>query len=149
MTAEPVTGGCLCGAVRYQADGPPNHASLCHCRMCQRHFGNAIGGYASFPRARLRFTKGAAKNYRSSDFAQRGFCAACGSPLTYEYSGAPERISVTLGSLDQPERFPPSVHWGIESQVPWLHIDDDLPRHRTEDDPEFQEFAQAAAEGCG
>jgi len=143
MTADPVTGGCLCGAVRYEADGPPDHVSLCHCRMCQRHFGNPIGAYAAFARTRLRFTEGAAKTYRSSGFAQRGFCATCGSPLTYEYTGAPERISVTIGSLDQPGRFPPAVHWGIESQVPWLHIDDDLPRHRTEDDPEFKAFATA------
>ena len=143
MTAESITGGCLCGAVRYEADGPPDHASLCHCRMCQRHFCNAIGGYASFSRETLRFTKGAAKIFRSSDFAQRGFCADCGSPLTYEYTSAPDRLSMTLGSLDHPERIPPRVHFGIESQVPWLHIDDDLPRHRTEDDPDFQTFAAA------
>ncbi len=143
MTAESITGGCLCGAVRYEADGPPDHASLCHCRMCQRHFGNAIGGYASFSRESLRFAKGTAKIYRSSDFAQRGFCADCGSPLTYEYTSAPDRLSMTLGSLDHPERIPPRVHFGIESQVPWLHIDDDLPRHRTEDDPDFQTFAAA------
>jgi len=151
MSGAPITGGCLCGAVRYEADGPPSDTSYCHCRMCQRHFGNPVGVYASFADDRLRFVKGAPRIYRSSDFGQRGFCAACGTPLTYQYVRKPERISVSVGSLDHPERFAPEVHWGIESQVPWLHIADDLPRRRTDEDPEMAELGPGAnaAAGCG
>jgi hypothetical protein len=147
MTTEPITGGCLCGAVRYEATVAPTDVSYCHCRMCQRHFGNPVGVYVSFPDNGLRFTKGKPKLYRSSDFGQRGFCADCGTPLSWVYVRKPERISVSVGSLDHPERFPPVEHWGIESQIPWLHIDDDLPRRHTDEDPEMAEFGPGAAAG--
>ena len=56
MTSPAVTGGCLCGRVRYEADEAPSRTHYCHCRMCQRHFGNAFGMYTSFLTDRLRFT---------------------------------------------------------------------------------------------
>jgi hypothetical protein len=148
---ESITGGCLCGAVRYAATAAPSDVSYCHCRMCQQHFGNPVGVYASFPDHQVRFTKGTPKNYRSSEFGQRGFCADCGTPLTYTYVRRPEQISVSVGSLDHPERFPPSVHWGIEGQVPWLHIDDGLPRRHTDDDPEMAVYGPGtgAMADCG
>ena len=148
-SAGRITGGCLCGAVRYEATRAPNDVSYCHCRMCQQHFGNPVGTYAAFADGDLRFTKGSPKVFRSSEFGQRGFCAKCGTPLTFQYLRKPDRISVTIGSLDHPEDFPPTVHWGIESRISWLHIDDDLPRHRTEDDPEMAEFGPGALAGCG
>jgi len=145
MTAERITGGCLCGAVRYAADGPPSDVSYCHCRMCQQHFGSPFGTYVYLPTDRFRFVKGAPRHHRSSGFARRGFCADCGSPLTFEYLQEPERLSVTIGSLDHPERVPPEQHWGIESQFAWLRIADGLPRHRTEEDPDFRRYAAGAS----
>ncbi len=139
--AAPVTGGCLCGAVRYAASVAPTKTSYCHCRACQRHFGAAAGMYTNFPSAEFRFVKGKPKRYRSSSFAERGFCAACGSSLTFQYFRRPEIIGVAVGSLDHPEIVRPEVHWGAESQLPWFELGDGLPRWRTEDDPDFVALA--------
>ena len=134
MSAPVTTGGCLCGAVRYEADVPPSRTSYCHCRMCQRHSGSAVLVYTNFPTASFRFVKGRPRLYRSSDIAERGFCADCGSPLTFQYFARQERIAIAVGSLDHPEAAQPEVHWGVESQLSWLAIADDLPRRRSDED---------------
>ena len=92
-------------------------------------------------------TRGAAKFYKSSDFAERGFCETCGSRLIYRAFGDPF-VSVEVGSLDRPGDVTPEYHTGVEGRVPWLSIDDDLPRLRTDDNPEFH-AVKAAAEGEG
>ena len=71
MMAEKTTGGCLCGAIRYEADEPPNQVYACHCRMCQRHTGSAFWAGAKFPPDTFRFTKGEPKVYRSSKILER------------------------------------------------------------------------------
>lgn len=134
--AATITGGCLCGAIRYEASVPLTDVHYCHCRMCQKAFGNLFGVFGSVPRAALRFTAGSPKLYPSSPFAERGFCAACGTPLTFRYLKS-DWIAVSIGSLDRPEAVRPEIHWGIESQVPWLAINDDLPRKPIEGDPEY------------
>ena len=136
--ALPIAGGCQCGAVRYESSAPPIRPSLCHCRMCQMAYGNVFGALVSFPWQSFRFTAGAPKLYRSSKIALRGFCAACGTPLAFADDAEPEQVAVTIGSLDHPEIAPPVVHWGVESWVPWLRMDDGLPRLRAEDDSEFR-----------
>ncbi|MDP6475419.1 MAG: GFA family protein [Alphaproteobacteria bacterium] len=134
----PINGGCLCGAVRYEASEPPHHAEYCHCRMCQRHTGSAVGVYAAIRAGGLRITRGAPKFYKSSDICERGFCADCGSTLMDRYFDPDDPyIWVGVGSLDHPEYAPPNQHFGIESQLPWLTIDDDLPRAHSENDPGF------------
>src|SRR5438445_1159075 len=97
------TGGCQCGAVRYQLLTPPEHACLCHCRMCQRASGQPFMAFASVRREDLRWTRGSPSTFVSSNVAERNFCSACGTPLTYHRveSGS---IAVTIGSLDTPNR---------------------------------------------
>jgi len=138
------SGGCLCGAVRYESSVAPSDASYCHCRMCQQSVGNAFAIYADFPTAAFRFVAGAPKVYRSSPFAERGFCADCGTPLTFQYVARPERISVTHGSLDDPAAYPPQRHEGVEGWLSWLKMNDGLPHETTEQDPEFQHLRAAA-----
>jgi len=132
-----ITGGCLCGAVRYEVSQTPDEdIGYCHCRMCQKALGGLFGCFVIFTGAEkantFQFILGAPKLYKSSARAERGFCAECGTPLLFRDSKA---IAVTLGSLDHPEEFPPKSHSGIESQVPWLTIDNGLPRWKTVDDP--------------
>ncbi len=141
----PVTGGCLCGAVRYEATEPPQKAGYCHCRKCQKRTGNLFYPYTSFRREAFRFTQGEPKFYRSSEWCECGFCANCGTHLIVQYLHDNDTGIVSTGSLDHPEDWPPMKHVGIESQVPWLVIHDDLPRTRTEDEPTFV-AAQAAVE---
>ena len=132
------TGGCLCGAVRYEARDPPLKIGYCHCRMCQKASGApcAVGVY--FANRIFRFTRGQPKFYKSSQIADRSFCADCGSRLLYRPSGS-ESVAVEVGSLDRPEDAPPSYHTGVESKIYWFSVDDTLPRKRT-DDQDFREL---------
>ena len=139
MAETRITGGCLCGAIRYEADHLPWGSGYCHCRMCQQSVGNVFGLYAAFRRSGFRYTRGEPKRYRSSDIALRGFCEACGTPLTFEYDHDRDNLDVTLGSLDNPEQVRPTHHTGMESAVSWLKIDDGLPRKRTEESKSFQD----------
>ena len=146
MSAQPktITGGCLCGAVQYEVEGTPNDVGYCHCRMCQRASGGLFGYFVMFSKRTFRLTQGEPKFYKSSAWAERGFCANCGTPLFMRDTS--EDIGIMGGSLDHLEEFPPIDHSGIESQVPWLKIDDDLPRWKTEDDPYFVAAMQAEAD---
>ena len=130
-----ITGGCQCGAVRYALSATPTAADLCHCRMCQKATGGPFLAAAGVPPAHLAWTRGAPATFRSSSLAERGFCAACGTPLTFRYVDA-DRISVTLGSLDQPDSVAPSGHIGVEARVAWWPAVASLPDRTTEqDDP--------------
>ena len=128
-----LTGGCQCGAVRYRLLEAPTGASICHCRMCQKAFGSYFAPLAGVPPGKLEWTRGRPAIYRSSEAAERGFCAACGTPLTFHYVGS-NRISVSLGSLDDPSRAPPERAYGLESKVGFFAALEGLPGTRTEED---------------
>lgn len=132
MSAPFATGGCQCGAVRYALKAEPFGADFCHCRMCQRAVGNVFAAYADLNAADVEWMKGAPATFKSSSLAERGFCATCGTPLTYAPTNAPY-LSVTLGSLDDPGLVPIRVHHGVEARVSWLCLNDGLPEHRTGD----------------
>ena len=142
--STPVAGGCLCGAVRYEAIGEPI-VSYCHCRMCQQAYGALYGLFAVFPVETFRFTRREPAYYPSSPWAKRGFCANCGSPIDFRYAGSPT-LGVLIGTLDHPENCPPNSHHnGIESKVPWHVITDDLPRRRS-DESDWLKTAQASVQ---
>ena len=132
-----VTGGCLCGNVRYEVTEKALGSMLCHCRMCQKFSGAPILGGTTFETEALRFTKGGPKFYQSSKIAERGFCGDCGTALVYRglIGVWPKWIMIFTASLDEPEKFPPTYHLGIESSMPWLDIHDDLPRTMCKDSP--------------
>jgi hypothetical protein len=127
------TGGCLCGAIRYEAEVEATENWYCHCRMCQKATGGAVSTSAIVPKANLRITRGQPKFYRSSRPVERGFCADCGSPLFFRPFNE-DWISVMSGTLDDPELAPPQGHYGIESWVSWLKIEDELKREITQED---------------
>ncbi len=103
MIETPLTGGCQCGAIRYRI-GRLGCASICHCRMCQKAFGGFFGPLVSA--YDVEWTRGERSCFHSSNRNWRGFCAQCGTPLTYEFDGG---IEIAIGSLDAPERAAPSV----------------------------------------
>jgi hypothetical protein len=117
--SERITGGCQCGAVRYALSEAPSSADICHCRMCQKAFGSFFAPLTGVPMDAFTLTRGTLAIFKSSDQAERGFCSACGTPLTFRYVDRP-RISVSIGSLDEPERFPPQTRSGIEGRLPWF-----------------------------
>jgi len=121
-----LTGGCQCGAVRYRLEGEPTGASVCYCRMCQKASGGPFMAFAGVRLAELVFTRGAPKTFVSSSAAERGFCAACGTPLTYRLFDR-DRISFTIGSLDDPGALAPAIQYGVESKPPWVESIFGLP----------------------
>jgi len=154
MSAKPskVTGGCLCGAIRYEASEPPINAGICHCRMCQKSTGSAFMVIAGFSRTALRFTEGEPKLYKSSAIMEKGFCSNCGSLLFDKFIVGslrrnPNIVWIQLGTLDHPEVVSLKFHSGVESQLPWVHFDDGLPRNRCDDDPNLAEALAAAEAG--
>lgn len=124
-----LTGGCQCGAVRFACE-ELGRASICHCRMCQKAFG---GFYGPLVTARgLVWTRGAPQHFRSSNKVRRGFCATCGTPLTFEVDGA-SAIDVAIGAFDRPEAIPPVIQVGIESRLPWVNRLGDLPERNADE----------------
>lgn len=111
-----LSGGCQCGAVRYSIPVPAKGVHLCHCRMCQKAVGNYFAALAPAPRDQIQWTRGAPAVFRSSTAAERGFCAACGTPLTFAYAGG-ATVHVSIGSLDDPNAVTPDIHYGVEARV--------------------------------
>ena len=99
------TGGCQCGAVRFRVEGALGDASICHCRMCQKAMGNFYAPLVSIKDGSLTWTRGAPSWFQSSNFAKRGFCATCGTPLAYD---APDGLALTIGAFDDPSDIAPS-----------------------------------------
>jgi class 3 adenylate cyclase len=129
-----ITGRCLCGEVRYESSQPPAWTGYCHCRMCQRANSAAVSVWAVFSQTAVRFPNAEPTYFKSSPFAERGFCSTCGSPMTMRYPEEPDGIlALFVATLDHPEDFAPTVHVGVESKMPWLDIYDDLPRSRSEE----------------
>ena len=124
-----LTGGCYCGAVRYEAQGPATECTMCHCRDCQRVSGAPALAWFTVPTSRLRYTQGAPVEFSSSERVWRGFCGQCGTTLTWRHEDIPDLIDVTTCSLDDPELTPPRDHTFASSQVRWLHLCDELPRY--------------------
>ena len=127
-----MTGGCQCGAVRYALYAEPTEPSICHCRMCQKAFGNYFAPLAGVPLAELAWTRGEPGVFKSSELVERGFCRDCGTPLSFRYVNR-DRISVSVGSLDQPERIRIEKQDGIESRLPAFATLHELPGETTEE----------------
>jgi hypothetical protein len=116
---QQMSGGCQCGRVRYTVSVENDDAYLCHCRMCQRATGGVSIAFKNVARADIVWVR-EPDRYQSSPIARRGFCAACGTPLTFEFVEG-DRLDLTVGSFDLPGRFRPTSHFGIENRHPaWL-----------------------------
>ena len=132
MTSDaPLTGGCLCGQVRYEARPDEREGYYCHCRMCQLAFGNTRAAYLNLRKDQVRWLSPPAY-YQSSKIARRGFCSRCGTPLSFEFLESPN-MDLSVGSLDEPSLLTPVEHWSIETRVENWHADDGLPGHRLDE----------------
>ena len=105
-----VTGGCLCGAVRFEAEGEPFDETFCHCTICRRSSGASPVAWVTFPADRFRYTCGEPKTFRSSDHGHRFFCGDCGSPLAFRSDRFPSEIDLATCVLDDPEPLAPRDH---------------------------------------
>lgn len=134
--SERLTGGCQCGAIRYEVVSDDLEAYYCHCRMCQKAFGNIFATFINVPRDQIQWLEGEPAYFESSKLALRGFCAHCGTPLSFHYHSS-KRMDLSVGSLDEPARVHPAGHYGVESRVAPFHRPDGLPEHRTDENEEY------------
>ena len=117
-------GGCLCGAIRFSVSGTPKWTAWCHCASCRKHTGAPVSAYAGFEREQVVFTDGEPARFSSSPGVQRGFCAACGSTLTYEGDRWPTELHIHVGAFDDPEPFKPSGHAFADERISWVCLAD-------------------------
>jgi hypothetical protein len=126
-----LTGGCLCGAVRYSCNSAPIVSVRCQCADCRRNSGTGHSSKFAVPAMTLTLS-GELKFYETSsetgNVVRRGFCPNCGSPIIAESNGNPDLVAIAAGSLDQPKRFQPNIVLYASSAVPWDYIDPQLPK---------------------
>jgi len=122
-----VSGGCLCGAVRYEVAGPLRDVVECHCEMCRRTHGH-IGAYTAASKESLRITESRGlKWYASSSFARRGFCSECGGSLFWERTSG-ELISIAAGTLDGPTGLRTTLQIFVASAGDYYPLRSDIPQ---------------------
>lgn len=126
--ADKFEGGCLCGAIRYRSGNEPLRCMLCHCETCRRHSGAPCLSFVHFPLQGFEWIGSQPARYRSSQFAERGFCPTCGSTISMHEEVLGDRVQVTLGSLDEPDRVDPDDHVWTRSKISWFEVRDNRPR---------------------
>lgn len=131
----PLEGGCLCGNVRYACDSAPAVAVACHCRDCQKACGAPYTVAFPIPAQALRITRGEPREVRvaadNGAVAVRGFCGECGSQLYAWSDRFPQVRSVRAATLDDPSPVAPRAHLYVSRALPWVDLDDGLPRFET------------------
>lgn len=147
MNETPVkhAGGCMCGAIRYELEGPPSfEATYCHCSQCRHHTGAPMTAAMGFPAEKVRWSGAQRTIYASTPGeVARSFCPKCGTTLTWEggtigWEGGLSQgvqgadigiIGIHVGTLDNPDAFPPTMHVFHRDRVSWFETNDELPRH--------------------
>lgn len=123
-------GGCLCGAVRYQIEGPLAAIQICHCGQCRKAQGTAFATNIPVRAEQLRFIYGreGIREFESSPGKLRAFCSNCGSPLYSRRVDAHDTLRIRAGTLDAPIDARPLAHFYVGSKAEWWSILDGLPQ---------------------
>jgi len=128
------TGACLCGAVRYQLDGPLRDVENCHCSRCRRTHGH-VAAYTAAPSEALSLIEERGLRWYVADGRERGFCAECGANLFWRLTDS-KQTSIAAGALDAPTGLRTALHIFTDSRGDYYEITDDLPRYPgSEDEP--------------
>jgi hypothetical protein len=129
---KPLSGGCACGAIRYESTAEPVAMLHCHCRDCQQWSGGPFSSYTVVPKEAFKLTQGTLKYYATNSEMggknQRGFCSTCGSPIVSAPESAPGAIAVMTGSLDDPSIFKQQLEVWTSDAEPWDQMNPTLPK---------------------
>lgn len=117
-------GGCLCGRVRFSAEGEPLAKVWCHCPSCRRATGAPVVAWAMYPMQQVRFTAESLNRFESSAGAVRSFCMQCGTSLAYEGELIPGLIDLTIASFDEPLALAPDIHIWHSHRLSWQSVED-------------------------
>jgi hypothetical protein len=132
MNDEVLNGGCMCGAVRYEAVGEPFLVSHCHCLSCRKHNGAPVVTLAGYSQQQVSFHGDERRIYTSSPGVGRAFCGNCGTPLTWEGDGGEGYgliVEIHLSTFDNPEQLVPTGHAFYPERISWFEVADSLPRY--------------------
>jgi len=121
-------GHCHCGSVRWQSDGPVAWSCYCHCADCRRNCAAPVTAFFGVPHDSLQWVGDTPNVYNSSKGIERLFCGKCGTQMAYRNASDTANIHLYIATLDNPETQPPASHVFHAHHLPWLKIDDDLPR---------------------
>ncbi len=126
----PVTGSCLCGAIRFSLQRPVSFCLHCHCTLCQRSHGAAYVTWIGVSRETFAIDSGEDRleRYDSSEHGWRSFCSRCGSSLFCESREHPGTVDIVLANLHGPVEIPPTAHTFFDDRAPWTKVEDGLPR---------------------
>ena len=125
---ETHSGGCHCGAIRYQLAGKPKDIALCHCVDCRRNAGAPVMAWAGYPEDSLVMTKGEAKLFKSTGATRRSFCGDCGTGLFYRNADIlPGIVEVQLSTMDDQEALPPTIQIQVAERLGWMKTAHQLP----------------------
>lgn len=123
-----LTGGCHCGAIRYEVSGKPQHVALCHCKDCRKSAGAPMVSWAAFAEDELKVTKGEPKAFNSSGETWRSFCADCGTGLFYRnQTFLPGIVDIQSATLDDPDALPAGAHIQTAERIKWMETAHSLP----------------------
>ena len=117
-----IIGHCLCRAIAFACDAAPRWTLNCHCETCRRATSSAMTTWICVPREAFRFTRGVPSYYASSPGVRRGFCARCGSTLSYEGERWPGELHLHVGAFDDPSALAPTGQAFADERLPWLHL---------------------------
>ena len=122
-------GQCLCGKTRWMYQGAPAWACYCHCDDCRRNCAAPVVAWLGVSQANFKWLGEVPGNHESSPGVRRHFCATCGSPMGFEAGHYPGGMHLYAASLENPEDFKPEFHVNYGSKLPWLRMEDDLPKY--------------------
>ncbi len=124
-----LTGGCRCGAIRYEVSGEAAHHALCHCRDCQMASGAPMVSWSAYPSAGFRVTQGETVTFTSATGAARQFCGTCGTPLFFVNEEAlPGLVDIQSVTLDDPDAVTPQVQIQTAERRKWMEGLADMPQ---------------------
>ena len=136
--SNPITGGCLCGKIRYEVSQPLQNIIACHCTHCQKASGAGASHNAVLPTSALTFTSGQPRLYadtaQSGNILNRYFCGDCGSPIVSQREKVPGMMVLKVGTLDTPGDMKLVMNIWTSSARPWMHMDPSIECH-TENRP--------------
>ena len=126
-----MSGGCMCGAVRYEARGESFSIAHCHCHSCRKNNGGPVVTLAGYLKSQVTFSGKERSLYASSPAVLRAFCSNCGTPLTWEGDAGElgQVIELHISTFDDPEAMVPTCHAFYPERISWFDVADDLPRY--------------------
>jgi hypothetical protein len=128
--ADRTKGRCFCGSIGFEIAGEPEYVAYCHCEDCRRSTGAPVVAYSVYLDHQVHFTCGDRKIFESAPGVHRTFCDNCGTPLSYEAEWEGETvIGIFVGTLNEPDRFPPEKHSFDIDRISWFDVDDHLPHY--------------------